>query len=42
MRERSLMEKLALNKMECAAFMEATEAWYIDTFGVWLDQQQAA
>lgn len=30
------------NKAEFARFMEATEAWYIDEFGVWLDQQRAA
>lgn len=30
------------NKVEFAAFMEATEAWYIDEFGIWLDQQRAA
>ena len=30
------------NKAEFARFMEATEAWYIDEFGVWFDQQRAA
>jgi hypothetical protein len=29
------------NKAEFRLFMEETEAWYIDTFGVWLDQQAA-
>ncbi len=30
------------NRLEFKAFMDATEAWYIDEFGVWLDQQEAA
>lgn len=30
------------NKAQFARFMEATEAWYIDEFGVWLDQQRSA
>ncbi len=25
------------NRREFAAFMEATEAWYVDEFGVWLE-----
>lgn len=29
------------NKKEFAEFMESTEAWYIQDFGVWLDQQAA-
>ena len=29
------------DKREFAEFMEATEAWYIAEFGVWLDQQAA-
>lgn len=30
------------NKAEFKRFMDETEAWYIDEFGVWLDQQEAA
>lgn len=30
------------NRKEFADFMEATEAWYISEFGVWLDQLEAA
>lgn len=30
------------NSPKFKLFMDATEAWYIDEFGVWLDQQRAA
>lgn len=29
------------NKKEFGEFMESTEAWYIQDFGVWLDQEAA-
>ena len=31
-----------LNKREFRDFMDATEAWYLTDFGVWLDQDDAA
>ena len=30
------------NRKEFGEFMEATEAWYITEFGVWLDDGQRA
>ena len=32
----------AKNKKRFGEFMESTEAWYIQDFGVWLDQREAA
>jgi len=34
---RPLKRSSALNTKEFAQFMEATEAWYISEFGVWID-----